>query len=157
MVEYASAHHLGTWSRTLSATAFPTFYCPTPALMADPRRQWSPRERHGSHSTVRGIFAYKAPLFHPSQKTQVTHCAINLQKWHWRPRKSRNSPAPTSIKRYSSKGRRERVGISRLTTHCSWAETQKDGTVPSFATRKNDPYEESRHLISPRSMSRSSY
>lgn len=22
-----------------------------------------------------------------------------------------------------------------------WAETQKDGTVPSFATRKNDPYE----------------
>jgi len=22
-----------------------------------------------------------------------------------------------------------------------WAETQKDGTIPSFATRKNDPYE----------------
>jgi homogentisate 1,2-dioxygenase len=22
-----------------------------------------------------------------------------------------------------------------------WAETQKDGSVPSFATRKNDPYE----------------
>lgn len=22
-----------------------------------------------------------------------------------------------------------------------WAETQKDGTVPSFAVRKNDPYE----------------
>ena len=27
--------------------------------------------------------------------------------------------------------------------HASWAETQKDGTVPSFATRKNDPYEAS--------------
>ncbi|KAK6007698.1 hypothetical protein QM012_004512 [Aureobasidium pullulans] len=24
-----------------------------------------------------------------------------------------------------------------------WAETQKDGAVPSFATRKNDPYEAS--------------
>lgn len=22
-----------------------------------------------------------------------------------------------------------------------WAETQKDGTIPSFATRRNDPYE----------------
>ena len=22
-----------------------------------------------------------------------------------------------------------------------WAETQKDGTIPSFAVRKNDPYE----------------
>jgi hypothetical protein len=22
-----------------------------------------------------------------------------------------------------------------------WAETQKDGTIPSFGTRKNDPYE----------------
>jgi homogentisate 1,2-dioxygenase len=22
-----------------------------------------------------------------------------------------------------------------------WAETQKDGSIPSFATRKNDPYE----------------
>jgi homogentisate 1,2-dioxygenase len=22
-----------------------------------------------------------------------------------------------------------------------WAETQKDGAVPSFATRRNDPYE----------------
>jgi len=22
-----------------------------------------------------------------------------------------------------------------------WAETQQDGSIPSFATRKNDPYE----------------
>jgi hypothetical protein len=27
-----------------------------------------------------------------------------------------------------------------------WAETQKDGTIPSFATRKNDPYEVSLHI-----------
>lgn len=31
-----------------------------------------------------------------------------------------------------------------------WAETQKDGTIPSFATRRNDPYEVSEgHLIRP--------
>jgi homogentisate 1,2-dioxygenase len=26
-----------------------------------------------------------------------------------------------------------------------WAETQKDGTIPSFAVRKNDPYEVRSH------------
>jgi homogentisate 1,2-dioxygenase len=27
-----------------------------------------------------------------------------------------------------------------------WAETQKDGAIPSFGTRKNDPYEVSLRL-----------
>lgn len=27
-----------------------------------------------------------------------------------------------------------------------WAETQKDGTIPSFATRRNDPYKVCTHL-----------
>lgn len=33
-----------------------------------------------------------------------------------------------------------------------WAETQKDGTIPSFAVRKNDPYEvviSNLHLLGP--------
>jgi hypothetical protein len=28
-----------------------------------------------------------------------------------------------------------------------WAETQKDGSIPSFRSRKNDPYEVSLHRV----------
>jgi homogentisate 1,2-dioxygenase len=28
-----------------------------------------------------------------------------------------------------------------------WAETQKDGTIPSFATRRNDPYEVCHYIM----------
>ena len=30
-----------------------------------------------------------------------------------------------------------------------WAETQKDGAIPSFRTRHNDPYKVSKELIQP--------
>lgn len=30
-----------------------------------------------------------------------------------------------------------------------WAETQKDGTIPSFAVRKNDPYEVCEEILFP--------
>lgn len=35
----------------------------------------------------------------------------------------------------------EEVGAENYQDIFHWAETQKDGAIPSFAVRKNDPYE----------------